>query len=482
MKKKLYLLFGLLLSLLLVGVVNAKGPYYLDWETEEQDRYEVLGNMPYNGGYLTVDRDIRVYTLKTYDKTGKELKSKKLLDYDLADITTYEDKIITVLENNDGLFIQILNSDLEVEKEKEITSFGVKYFIRLAHTAIYVDANKIAIPTNEGIAIYNYDLDLEETKEPTDKNIKKYFPDYAKGVTLLKEYNDGNTYETTALGYTDGYSAIAVYEDFHTCANFVSPSNPEGTELVQPLFDEDCGEYSLRLLNDDGEKEWSVKVPSGEKIQEIEFLNGHIAAISYSKVLTKIYIYDMNGELLQTIRSSLAFSFLRKTNYGFIVTQNTCGYLHRAIFNGEMEEPVGPGGQRSKERISARPVTYCEGNHQVYYFNKEIKAVVTEGKGNVEVAKEQRPGEPVTFVVTPDEGYVIGVIKVTDVNGNVITFTKNDLNGNTFTMPTADVTIEVEFLVENAKTADIAITFIAIVAGFAGIMYLTNKKKLKGVA
>ena len=49
-------------------------------------------------------------------------------------------------------------------------------------------------------------------------------------------------------------------------------------------------------------------------------------------------------------------------------------------------------------------------------------------------------------------------------------------------MPTADVTIEVEFLVQNANTADIAITVIAIVAGFAGIMYLLNKKKLKEVA
>ena len=37
MKKKLYLLFGLVMSLLLVGIVKAEGPYIKGWETEKLD-------------------------------------------------------------------------------------------------------------------------------------------------------------------------------------------------------------------------------------------------------------------------------------------------------------------------------------------------------------------------------------------------------------------------------------------------------------
>ena len=486
MKKRLYLLFGLVMSLLLVGIVKAEGPYYLDWETEEKDGYDVFGNLPYNDGYLTVDGEDGEYILKTYDKTGKELKAKGLEDALIEWVRTYEDKIIAITELDGAEFIQIINSNLEVEKEEEIAHFSGYFYNRFDAEAIYVDGNKIAIPANDGIAIYNHDLELQETVEPSKKNMKKYFPEYAKTMDLVSEYNS-NDDELYAVGHTNGYSAIAGYDDFGTCTSITEPTTAENSA---PRTDSarvvQCGEKYLKLLNDDGDEEWSITTDENEMIREIEFLNGHIAVIAYTKISSKIYIYDMKGELIQTIKSSLDYGFLRRTNYGFVVTQNECGDILATGLIG----PV-PGGEILKDPIIQSKAYFgvaeeekisCEGNHQVYYLNKEINTVITEGKGNIEVASEQRPGEPVTFVVTPDKGYVIGVIKVTDVDGNVITFTKDELKGNTFTMPTADVTIEVEFLVENAKTADIAITFIAIVAGFAGIMYLTNKKKLKGVA
>ena len=109
-----------------------------------------------------------------------------------------------------------------------------------------------------------------------------------------------------------------------------------------------------------------------------------------------------------------------------------------------------------------------------FYLYRNIEPVVTQGKGKVEVIKQQRPGEPVEFVITPDPGYVLGSVKVTDANGNVVYFTSNR-----FTMPTADVTIEVEFLVANAKTADIAIIGISIIAILAGAIAITHYKKLR---
>lgn len=108
-------------------------------------------------------------------------------------------------------------------------------------------------------------------------------------------------------------------------------------------------------------------------------------------------------------------------------------------------------------------------------FIYNIKTTV-DGKGTVEVIPNSKAGEKVTFTVTPEEGYVLSEVKVTDANGNTITFTDN-----TFTMPNADVTIEVTFAKEetNPETSDlIIISCIAIIVSGAILTYLNIKKRI----
>ncbi len=72
-------------------------------------------------------------------------------------------------------------------------------------------------------------------------------------------------------------------------------------------------------------------------------------------------------------------------------------------------------------------------------YNIETK---TDGNGTVEADHvEAESGTVIKFTVTPKEGYVLSVVKVTDANGNVITFTDY-----TFTMPNANVLIEATFV------------------------------------
>ena len=130
------------------------------------------------------------------------------------------------------------------------------------------------------------------------------------------------------------------------------------------------------------------------------------------------------------------------------------------------------------------PSYNCVTKHQTYYLYHLIEPKITEGKGNIEVASKGKAGDPVTFVVTPDEGYTLGVIKVTTADGEVLTFTDY-----TFTMPSVDVTIEATFLKadngeiedekENPKTADIAIATIALAAATTLGIFIYQKRKLK---
>lgn len=124
--------------------------------------------------------------------------------------------------------------------------------------------------------------------------------------------------------------------------------------------------------------------------------------------------------------------------------------------------------------------TYYQDNiYIVYntdYYIYDIFSKV-EGKGTIEVIETSSAGEKITFKVTPEEGYVLNVIKVTDENGNIVEF-----KDYTFTMPRADVTIEVKFdkieESKNPETADIFVIYFVITALVSTILLLSSKKKL----
>lgn len=110
-------------------------------------------------------------------------------------------------------------------------------------------------------------------------------------------------------------------------------------------------------------------------------------------------------------------------------------------------------------------------NTRSYIYNIISK---TEGKGTIEVVPNAGVGEKITFVVTPEKGYVLKEVRVTDANGKVVTFTDY-----TFTMPSADVTIEVIFSEDkkNPETTDVAVIacIAIIVLGGIGTIYSIRK-------
>ena len=111
--------------------------------------------------------------------------------------------------------------------------------------------------------------------------------------------------------------------------------------------------------------------------------------------------------------------------------------------------------------------------------NKDILYKVstkTDGHGKIKVnVVETKAGTQVKFSIIPDEGYVLSVVKVTDENGNVLTFTNNE-----FTMPNANVLIEATFVkkINNPETKDLAIYMIIIIAIFSGLIFINSKKKI----
>ena len=167
------------------------------------------------------------------------------------------------------------------------------------------------------------------------------------------------------------------------------------------------------------------------------------------------YISDFNGV------SNSQYNDFYISNEGILCAlgRGECGYFAYPIGNG------------------LRPV--------VTVNNSEIDFIIetkTDGNGEVKAEKvKAKGGEVVKFTVTPNKGYVLGEVKVTDANGNVITFTKDELKGNSFTMPNANVLIEATFVVNNAKTATFISVMVIVIEVIAFFTILIMNKKIKKI-
>ena len=139
-------------------------------------------------------------------------------------------------------------------------------------------------------------------------------------------------------------------------------------------------------------------------------------------------------------------------NYFIDTLGNLCGA-------GSCDDAIGAG---------LRPVITMNANDLIYNIKTK-----TDGNGTITSTHiEAGKGEVVKFTITPNEGYVPSEVRVTDEEGNVITFTEN-----TFTMPEANVLIEATFIVENSdtSTSNLLIALILIIIS-CSIFYNFKKK------
>lgn len=145
-------------------------------------------------------------------------------------------------------------------------------------------------------------------------------------------------------------------------------------------------------------------------------------------------------------------------NYSYIFFVDTLGDLCTASY---CQDSIGAG---------IRPVVTILSDDIIY--NVKTK---TDGNGTIESTHiEAEEGETIKFTITPNEGYVLGKVKVTDEKGNTIVFTDN-----TFTMPNMNVLIEATFEPYNPETSDIAIILCIAIISVGFILTIKNLRRLK---
>ena len=462
MKKITKYLIAFILFFTCLIQVKATEIFKYDWETTKNDYYEeemfFTDNIAYQNGFITsiIDKYDLASNLTKYDPDGKILKNNKINNYIIITLKNVNNNIYALaLNGSNNIELLKIKDDLTLEKhlnlEIEITEspdpiLGVTIYDLLGVTSIKEDESNIYILVEEFIVKVAKDMSSFETINPTQEDIATYFPEYTEivlnPITNTKQYI--SVIENKKQLIYTGFDVKKCPERLSDCISDIN---------------------AIIRLDENDKTLWEKEYSEYLFVYNPQVVNKYIVAIGIKKLdentQKEIIILDMNGNIVQTIVNDNPF-IISGGNYNFMVNNlvetNYC--KDDSIISN------------TKIRFASAP-TCLKHWQTVYYVPLTIQTKV-EGKGKIEVVESARNGEQVTFKITPEEGYVLGVVKVTDADGNVLTFTSN-----TFTMPSSDVTIEATFVLENPNTADIKIILLSIVLIVGSVIGFINLKKVK---
>ena len=456
---------------------SAHDDYIRDIEVTE-DGYKILGENFKNKTIelITTDKNLNIQNSVT---TNFEIfyRTKTLINnhvfFGYYDYSGEEDVYVYDVYNEKLEYVKtIKSSNSYIELRSPLKSENDKYFT--IGLDIFDKKTNEIVNIEEIISDSEYKDELDKAIEEDNEKeynevLKKIYTDEFKGtyipacMNLIYSENASylNKYQVLNIDYNDEYLAFTYYYKSQNVYGIVIFDN--NGEII---FDETVSKTTYPLIMLDKNNFYVIE------FLVIKVLNED-SSVSDVKGYYKLSNYDYKGNIIQTKELSETFSQhdiyeglfeegrqlydAVLTNDGFYLTTTSNLILRGSDPNIEEDDMI----------LDYDPT------FQKYYFIHPIETK-TDGNGKIEVIENSRYGEKVSFVITPNEGYQIDIIKVTDADGNVLTFTDN-----AFTMPNANVTIDVSFVeeVKNSETADIAIMscIIIIILGVIGTIYSIRK-------
>lgn len=514
--KKVKFIIVALLMLLCATQVNAKatqeGPFYFDWENTiltnvREELVEVSDNFSFKNGTVivrtTYDEENNTFSieLERRDLKGNIIKTNTIEDNAFfSAITDHENIYIVTISyaskersvgSTSTQMIVKLDENLEVVKTlpfEENYTPGVEGMInarRFGHDILAIKDDYLYVFCGEEYMLKTkLELDKWETMEYKEEDFDTYFPDLSTEYKIMDNWMgqlNGNV--ELKNDYIDFDVTTHIYDDKMITSGMryslnVQPGNAGGEEEYEMPF---AG--VIKIYDKEGNIVFEQTNKNYMKFFEARIMGDYVVAIGLSESTmmgngntttlgNDIVVYDLEGNLLQTIETEGSYVFLNEIASGFVATHvESCE---------EIPNPAIPKGVPYVSDSAAgvnSTYTVCTYNTEAYYLPLNIETkVIGEGKGTVEAVKSGRKGEEITFKVTPEKGYVLGEVRVTDKTGNTVVFTDY-----TFTMPNADVTIEAIFVPENSDTADIEIITIVGLLVICGFVVLNSIKKLKAL-
>lgn len=448
---KEYLIIVIFLLLVIISTTNAKGiekEWINDFETTAWgfiDYFDLTGkyyNYPeHKRGFKELD-DYYLIVLKSSDTTdeilkvskeGKLIKKISLNNYSsttenyiirdndiIAAREVYENnKYILKLEKYDFDFNVINQKDYEISKKGNQRD-SVK---------IHKDAIHFITFSNDNISLIKYDYDFNKTYE----GIKL---DIVGSKSVSRETESTLTFSLAGKVYVYDVIKEQVVESKYTNA-----------DQAAEMYREE--EYNF---NGDGRtigNSYYYKIEEG-KYKAYNLNNKFIMEND------SFYFYDVHGRLVTSKNG--------QTNNSFSVYDIDGNYE----MDIDMFIIVSDGFLTLKKTSSNKTEI---SRYKIKYNAK----VLSSSNGELKLDKEiYSVNDDIKITVLPNEGYVLGKVKVLDIYGNLIEV-NNDL---TFKMPQSDVTIEAEFTIpieENPITGQKTSILILVILCVISAIIITSK-------
>lgn len=426
----------------------------------------IWDNIKTKDGYIIYDKStesINTLILYKIQKDNKlEWKKEIVLDefinigMDQTDHIYINDHEILLVSDNSVLLIDttdgtLKKSNYNFNNANKIQKFNNNYLVISSKIIYLIDSdlnilkeynfeNNFITYTTEENKIYAF----TESSTTDEDGVTHYFYNIQTLNSDL-EVESTKTYETENAEYSIGQGDMIKIDDvFYIESQTINKFNPDGTiEYLRGVAGpSEVGEAEYSSLKKIADYYFAVgfKLDEGKTYGFVEILDKELNVIETINVLDS---YNLSSENYFSMAKSIDV-----IEDGF-----TIGGFYRNISSEEKTE---------------------DGFILEYAFVHNIETK-TDGKGTIEVIEQSKSGDSITFKVTPEKGYVLGTAKVTDANGNTVTFTDY-----TFTMPNVDVTIQVTFIPEtpeNPDTTDTAIIacVLIIICGITGTIYSINK-------
>ena len=462
-----------------------------DWDTQNKElNYEMFlffeAEDAYEYGFVASDITLDYDTGTVYSKLIKYSPSGKVVK-ELSFTNVY----IPIIEV-EGDYIYTLYIELD-EATQEANVYCVKYNTNLKEVYREKLGTEDTMSSLMQVIILSKAYGIDIISTDTKGNIYLlmitgalgFGPDYdgivdvSNNAPVLESYSWYFKMQSLSTDYlvyvshdsNDKYDVYSGAKDPNNCDVSLTPyfgSQPVDGEGNASCISEETGIITLYQ----GDKEvWSKLYNDYDSIVNVQLVDEYIVAIGENDTLMSAIVVNMNGDLIQKIDLSENYIFIDGGEKNFIVNSivpsNNISCTEDQIIDGMEFNDVFDVGS-------------SQGNNSCYEYRNEVWYIPltvetkTDGNGTVTAVESSRYGEDVEFTVTPKEGFVLGEVKVTDEFGNVVTFTDYH-----FTMPNANVVIDVTFLPENSDTSDFAITILVSIAFVACIIFVINKRKIE---
>ncbi len=442
MKNKLYLIFALFISVLMINTVNAESIITYDKTYEYGNLIDYFENMITINNKLyilttTIEGTIIVSPNTDFSSIQVE-KTFELLTN--PSIIKYNNNILLLGIENNTLKTYLLDENLQITDQKSSS-----YIIdQDAKIKAYNYDNKIYLMLFENDTMQSSNIyEITQDLTITEKTLSSYDSE------LLKKVLKGDYY-IIRMNDTENNNRITHYND--------TTYNKDYSVLVgytsNITYNDETGyDYKahLTILDSNGEEIINTEVPEYKVFVDVEFIKGKIIILTLKTYDdSSLLVYDTTGKLEEEIaiedyynETSMQANKLIKLNNQLVV--------------------------HSKQELK------WQYRYQTFaFYNYDLSIYTLENLyGTLEVAQNAKAGDVVELKIVPNSGYEVSEITIIDNLGNQILVSENK-----FTMPDEDVYITVNYktIVSNPETSDLIIIIGIIAILIYCYMYFVKRR------